>query len=782
MRSPLAAWRGGVRWPLALISVVVALVAVVLVCEAVGWPFLVGPVQHRLSKALDRSVTFGDDPATASGVRIQLLGGVRIHADSIEIGPPPWSPARHTMLAHGAVLRLGYLDLWRAYRGKTLHVHDLEAADLDAILERREDGRASWQFGKKNEGAGEKEASLPTFGRLVVGDGHLLYTDRVMPAGIDARFSLSDGAGDRGTETPASAAAATSASAPVASAASAAGLASAPKRAAAASGSASGIFIRAGGVATGGPATAGSVRLAPDERGLRLKATGQYRDLPVRIDLRTSGVLAFIGDGAENESQPLSLRALVGRAEVAFDGTTRDPLHLTGLKGRFRLSGQSLANVGDALGITLPTTPPFTTQGSLVKDVDVWKAVFDSASIGSSRLDGAFTYDKRPKVPLLAGRLGGSRLVLADLGPAVGTPPPGSDGAQATAAHDGRIIPDKRFDLPSLRAMNANVVVDIGTFDSGTDIIEPLHPARAHLLLADGVLTIADFVGVTAQGRMEGYVQLDARRDDSALWTADLRLLGVNLAQWLRLKRSGNAPPYLSGKLDALVKVIGSGRSTAEILGTLAGDLRMHMREAAVSHLAVEAGGIDIAQAFGMLAKGDDALPILCNVADLDIEQGVARPKVFVVNTRDSTIWIDGAVSLRDETLDLRAGVSPKDFSPMSLRTPIHVKGTFVQPRVSLEVGKLAGKAGAAGLLALLNPLAALIPFVDPGAQKQAEENDAQCANLVHTLGIIPKPMRTPKSARVPPLPASAASAAAHGASAASGPTKIAAAASAAQR
>src|SRR4029079_9788876 len=130
----------------------------------------------------------------------------------------------------------------------------------------------------------------------------------------------------------------------------AAGSASAPARALASS-PASGIFIRAGGVAGGGPATAESVRLRPDERGLRLKATGQYRDLPVRIDLRTSGVLAFLGDRAEAQSQPLSLRALIGHAGGGFDGTTRDPLHFSGLKGRFRLSGQSLANVGDALGI-----------------------------------------------------------------------------------------------------------------------------------------------------------------------------------------------------------------------------------------------------------------------------------------------------------------------------------------------------------------------------------------------------------------------------------------------
>ena len=186
----------------------------------------------------------------------------------------------------------------------------------------------------------------------------------------------------------------------------------------------------------------------------------------------------------------------------------------------------------------------------------------------------------------------------------------------------------------------------------------------------------------------------------------------------------------------------------------------MHMRDAAISHLAVEVGGIDVAQALGMLVKGDDALPILCNVADLDIEQGIVRPKVIVVNTRDSTIWIDGTVSLRDETLDLRAVVSPKDFSPLTLRTPVHVRGTFSDPKVSLEIGKLAGKAGAAGLLALLHPLAALIPFVDPGAQKEASQTDGHCAELVRTSGVIPAAVKNPRSTRVPPAPASAASAA----------------------
>jgi uncharacterized protein involved in outer membrane biogenesis len=756
VRHPLAAWRSGVRWPLLSLATLAAVVVVIGICEAAGWPFLVSPVQHWLSSTLDRRVSFGDDEGHR--VRIGLIGSIRIEASQIEIGAPAWSQAPHMLLARDAKLKLGYLDLWRAWRGQPLHIAELEAGELDGALERLADGRASWQFGKKKTtDDSEKPSALPSFGALRVGDGHLVYNDAILPAAVDARFALSDGSGP-GAEGPAGGSSASSASSARGSSATSFG--------AAASADAPGIVVRAGRAASSASAVAEPVSLAPGESGLRLNATGQYRKLPVLVDLRTAGVLGLFAEGKEAHAQPLRLLASVGRAELSFEGSTTDPLHFAGLQGHFSVSGPSLAAVGDPLGVTLPTTPAFKTHGSLMKDGKVWKAVFDDASIGSSHLNGAFVYDQNRKVPLLSGRLGGSSLVLADLGPAVGTQTGSTDvQVNAKTAAGDRVIPDKRFDLPSLRAMDANVVVDIGMFDPGTTIIEPLRPVRGHILLADGVLTIADFEGTTAEGRLLGYVQLDGRGTE-ALWTADMRALGINLAQWLRLKRDKDLPPYVSGKLDALVKVKGAGRSTAEILASLEGDIRIHLRDAAVSHVAIEAAGLDIAQALGVIVKGDDALPILCNVADLDVVKGVAQPKVFVLNTKDSTVWIDGTVSLKTEAMDLRAVVSPKDFSPLTLRTPIHVKGMLGKPTVSLEVGKLAGKAGASALLALLNPLAAIIPFVDPGAKDAAKAAADQCTKLVKTSGVIPAATLTPSSVHVPPATEGAGARAASAASA----------------
>ncbi len=129
-----------------------------------------------------------------------------------------------------------------------------------------------------------------------------------------------------------------------------------------------------------------------------------------------------------------------------------------------------------------------------------------------------------------------------------------------------------------------------------------------------------------------------------------------------------------------------------------------------------------------MIVKGDDALKIQCNVADLAVANGVAKPRIFVIDTRDSTVWIDGSVSLQNEAMDLRAVVSPKDFSPLTVRTPIHVKGTFSNPSVSVEMGSIGAKVGAAALLSLITPLAAVIPFVDPGAQDEAKRASAPSA------------------------------------------------------
>lgn len=479
-------------------------------------------------------------------------------------------------------------------------------------------------------------------------------------------------------------------------------------------------------------------RLSLADSELKLNATGLYRALPVKIDLLASGVLAATPGEMQTASIPLTLDATVGRAHLAFQGRADDGLNANGFSGRFSLKGPSLAAVGDPVGVTLPTTAAFASRGVVVKRGNDWQVKFEYATIGASRLNGAFVYQAGRSVPLLVGRLGGSRLLLADLGPVLGSTP-AAPMASASAPGPvvevsgkvkGKVLPARPFDLAALRVMDANVLIDVAEVDLNTSLLEPLRPLRGHLQLNGGVLSLSDLDARTADGRLTGRWSLDGRGSE-ALWDADLGWSGVRLERWIRQSRTGDAPPYVSGRLSGRATLKGQGRSTADILASLNGRVRTELNGGAVSHLIVEAAGLDVAQALGVLFKNDDALPLGCAVADLDAAAGVFRPRVMVLDTTDSAVLIDGSMSLAAESLDLRAVVSPKDFSPLTLRSPLRVRGSFTDPQVSLEAEPIAKKVAASLLLALLNPLAALIPLIDTGNADRAERHAAGCRSLM---------------------------------------------------
>jgi uncharacterized protein involved in outer membrane biogenesis len=299
-------------------------------------------------------------------------------------------------------------------------------------------------------------------------------------------------------------------------------------------------------------------------------------------------------------------------------------------------------------------------------------------------------------------------------------------------------LPNRPFDLAAMRVMDANVLIDIQQVDLNSRLLQPLQPLSAHLQLQAGLLTLQNMVARTAQGQVQGDLSLDGRADE-ALWKTDLHWSGVQLDHWLRQTRDKGQPPYISGQLQGQAQLQGKGRSTAEILASLQGQLRMDLRNGAVSHLGVELLGLDLARSLGVWIKGDDALPVSCAVADLAAAGGVFRPKVMVVDTDNSTVWTEGSLSLASETMDLRLVVSPKDFSPLALRTPIRVSGSFSQPDVSLEKGPLGLKAAGAVLLGLINPFAALIPLMDLGDSDKAQQGAAGCQGLRQRAAALAK-------------------------------------------
>ena len=329
---------------------------------------------------------------------------------------------------------------------------------------------------------------------------------------------------------------------------------------------------------------------------------------------------------------------------------------------------------------------------------------------------------------------------------------PDAPSATPAAAAPAKVLPQRHFDLPSLRAMDADVQVAINELDFGSDALAPLKDLQTHVLLADGKLSLQALKASVAGGQFSGNTSLDAN-GDPARWATDLRFASIDMAGWVRGVRPGStakAPPkagdkangttlkhrrdaarqggdqpvqaYITGALNGRLQATGRGRSTAEILSTLDGQMQATLKDGTVSHLVTELAGLDLAQALGVLIRSDQPLPLRCAVLDLQLHNGVVRPRRAVLDNADSTLRVAGQVDLRDETLALQLQVKPKDFSPLSLRVPIVVSGTLGAPVVGVDGKRLAVKAlGALALGAVVAPVAALLPLLDLGGQQDAD-------------------------------------------------------------
>jgi uncharacterized protein involved in outer membrane biogenesis len=675
-------------WPWVSAGTLLLLLGGVAVCEWQGWPFLKAPLQQGLAQRLQRRVEFGD------GFALHLLGGLRLETRELAIGAPPWTAGPKdddTLRASDVHLALPFSTVMQRLRSEPAraHIKRLQVSQINVNFRRGRNGHADWTLtAEPTPPTGDAERlQLPQIDELVIESGRVSVDDALLRMQVDATVSTIEG--DRETHA----------------------------------------------------------------KGLAIDGTGHYQQRPFEFHLKSAGLLPLVAPANPEAAVPISLQARAGKTRAEFVGKAVDVLSLEGLDGEIALSGTSLASVGDALGITLPTTSAFTLKGHLAKQRDVWGLKVARLDVGESRLGGDFKFDRGPKVPVLTGELTGQRFVLADLAPAFGAPTAEAPKKQTKAP--GRVLPDREFDIPSLLMMNAEVRLRLQRAELGTLFAEPLLPLQGDLALRDGVLRVSNLVARTAGGELRGGVELDPK-PAQPLWTADLRWSGIDLERWISVrnvraaqaKAGGPAPGYVSGQLKGRAQLRSHGSSTAQLVASLEGTVNTWVQNGQISHLVVEAIGLRLAQVLGLLFSGDKPIPMDCALAQLKAGKGRITPEVLIIDTPSATLLADGTVSLIDERLALTINSEPKKLSALSLRTPVHVEGTFAQPKVRLDANPLALKVLGALTLAAINPLAAVLPTFDTGdPQAQA------CANVLHRWrgdkAAVPLQFEPPAAGRI---------------------------------
>ncbi|WP_321932549.1 AsmA family protein [Burkholderia cenocepacia] len=750
-------------WIVGIVAVLIAAAGVFLF--TFDWNRAKPWVNEQVSAALGRPFAINGDlkvgwrrPDGETGWRA-WVPWPSFSATQLEIGNPDWAKAPKFVTLDAAHFDLAILPLL---------AHEIVIPSIDVVnpavdLERRADGTNTWTFQFKQSSQPSRwKVRLDSFG---FAKGTVTYRDAITKADLTvaidtlgqpiplgdvlkeqeqtSRAASAQRVGKHGAAqlgAKADAQAASSASAPSAAASSGASGAGAVASAAAGSAGSSGASAASGapGASAASAASARSASTAAAASGASgaaapakpsgptyafgLKVDGRYKNVPINGTGKVGGVLAI-----QDTSRPFPLQADVkaGDTRLAIVGTLTDPMHLAALDLRLWLQGTSMSHLYQLTGITLPDTPPYATEGRLIGNFKPHASTFRyenfNGRVGGSDLGGTLTWAQREPRPKLSGELVSNLLQFSDLAPVIGADTAASKAKRGdtTRQPPDRVLPVAAFRTERWSAIDADVKF------TGRKLIKspqlPITNLYTHILLQDGVLSLEPLQFGVAGGTLATNAHLDGSR-------TPLKGRFTLAARHLKLKQLFPTQKVMQtalGEINGDASLSATGNSPAALAATSTGEVKALITNGRISRLLMEAAGLNVANVVYEKLFGNRDVNINCAAIDFAATDGMLDPKVFALDTDDALINVDGPINLRDESLDLKIHPHTKGFRIFSLRSPLYAKGTFKNPKVGVDAGALALRAGAMVGLGLINPFAALIPLIAP-----SNNRDVPCSEL----------------------------------------------------
>ena len=466
-------------------------------------------------------------------------------------------------------------------------------------------------------------------------------------------------------------------------------------------------------------------RAGADNKGFGLLGKGTINGAPFRMDVTGGPLLNIQAD----RPYPFDAEIRAGDTYLSAKGAVPKPFDL----GHFYLTatarGPDMGALFPLTGLALPNTPPYNLRGRLTRDGFTWRIDNIGGRVGDSDLAGVLTVETGRKRVFLTANLTSNSLDFDDLGavfggsPGVGpgeTSSPEQRAIHAKLGAQQRMMPDTTLDVTRIRAMDADV-----TFRalSIRDAPIKLVSGSAHVKLNDGLLKIDPVALELPHGRIAGSIGLNARKA-VPVTDVDLRLTNARIESLLPFQYQGGPP--LTGPLVGRAKLRGSGNSLHKAFGRADGQVVVVATGGEVRKAFAELAGSNIVKGLGLLSK-KDMTPVRCAVASFETRGGVMRADNIVVDTGPVLIKGHGTINLDTERMDVHLRGYDKKFRLVRVLLPIRVSGPTKAAKLSIEPGGALAQGGAALTLgALLTPLAAILPFVDPGLAKNAD-----CAGLL---------------------------------------------------
>nr|WP_183203730.1 AsmA family protein [Brevundimonas lenta] len=455
------------------------------------------------------------------------------------------------------------------------------------------------------------------------------------------------------------------------------------------------------------------------DAGFHLDGQGTINGTPMTLMVRGGPFINIRRD------RPYAFRGEVtgvGSKLVANGSITR-PFDLGHFNATLSLQGRDLADIYLLTGITTPNTPPYRIEGALTRSNAKFTLNDFTGRIGSSDVSGDLTVDKVGDRRRVDAVINSRLLDIDDLMTVLGGKPQVTSGGNTvlTSGRPGRLLPDAPLNVERLRVMDGSLKFRAERVKRNNLDVRKV---SADAVLKDGVLDLNPVAFTFNRGELNGTAKINATRDVpySAI---DFRLRGYPLESIIPAR---NGAPTVTGSTLGRAKLEGPGKSVHDFAANSKGSISVIVPHGRMRAAFAELLGINASAGLFRLLGGDTSTSeIRCAVADFAVSGGVARTRTFVIDTTPVLAQGSGTIDLNTETMNLKIDGETKEARLIRLWSPITVSGLLTAPKVGVEAGPAVAQVGlGAALAALVSPLVALLPFVDPGLAE-----DANCGALI---------------------------------------------------
>ena len=662
----------------ALILLIIA-ISIVFWILIFGWNWARVPIQNVVAHKTARELVIGGDLDVHLGWPVP-----HIIAKTVTLSNPAWAKQRQMLTADKVEFSVDLLKLFKS----EVVFPEVQLTKPSVFLELGKDGRKSWLLNLQQT----NEQAKVVIGKLTLDNGALDYDDIKQNTSIHVELSTKS----------------------------------------------SNLLNSESNHTKDINLKINSDKLNVDNSSVIFSVSGLYKGAALKAD-GTGGSVLSLND--QTTPYPLKFNATLDKTTVKGDGSITSLLNLTAINMQLAISGENLANLFQLFNIVFPDSHAYHINGHIKHSDKLWDFEKLSGVIGKSDIAGNMKFETGGDRPMMRGALTSNLLDLKDLGPIIGAkktqslPGKNNDTPKVTNVENHHILPNIPFKTDRWSTLDADVSLRAESILR--DKALPLEDLVVHLKMQNSLLTLDPLDFGFAGGHLNGKITLNGQQNPIQAH-AKISVRKIVLSKvFPTIKLANSSVGQINGDFD----LSGKGNSVGSMLANANGRVSLVVGQGKVSKLLIEKIGLHLAEILQLNITGDKTINLNCAVADFGVKNGVMQTNALILDTQISTVIGTGSVSLNHESLDLILNPKTRDTSIVALTTPIYVTGTFSNPKVEVNKGKIAARGLGAIALGILNPLLALFPLLDAGPGV-----DSECGRIIKEVKApLPKHTQTIK-------------------------------------